>query len=53
MKNYNRALAKLIHTGRATPSMLVSHNLGLDAAPDAYRHFDARDDGWTKVVLKP
>jgi threonine dehydrogenase-like Zn-dependent dehydrogenase len=53
VKNYNRALAKLIHTGRATPSMLVSHNLGLDAAPDAYRHFDARDDGWTKVVLNP
>jgi hypothetical protein len=19
----------------------------------AYQHFDARDDGWTKVVLKP
>ncbi len=53
VKNYNRALAKLIHTDRATPSMLVSHNLGLDAAPDAYRHFDARDDGWTKVVLNP
>jgi len=53
VKNYNRALAKLIHTDRAKPSMLVSHNLGLDAAPDAYRHFDARDDGWTKVVLNP
>jgi threonine dehydrogenase-like Zn-dependent dehydrogenase len=24
-----------------------------DAAPDAYEHFDRRDDGWTKVVLKP
>ncbi|SDP59370.1 Threonine dehydrogenase [Klenkia soli] len=53
VKNYNRALARLIHTDRAKPSMLVSHNLGLDAAPDAYRHFDARDDGWTKVVLNP
>ena len=23
------------------------------AYPDAYKHFDARDKGWTKVVLKP
>jgi len=22
-------------------------------APDAYRHFDNRDQGWTKVVLHP
>jgi hypothetical protein len=22
-------------------------------APHAYEHFDARDDGWTKVVLHP
>jgi glutathione-independent formaldehyde dehydrogenase len=25
----------------------------LAEAPDVYRHFDAREDGWTKVVLKP
>ena len=24
-----------------------------DDAPDAYEHFDSRDQGWTKVVLKP
>jgi hypothetical protein len=22
-------------------------------APDAYKHFDARDQGWTKVILRP
>ena len=27
--------------------------LPLDEAPNAYKHFDARDDGWTKVILKP
>ncbi|MEI4278825.1 glutathione-independent formaldehyde dehydrogenase [Klenkia terrae] len=53
VKNYNRALARLIHQGKATPARLVSHNLGLDEAPEAYRHFDARDQGWTKVVLNP
>ncbi len=53
VKHYNRRLMKLIEHGRANPSQIISHRLGLDQAPDAYKHFDARDDGWTKVVLKP
>jgi glutathione-independent formaldehyde dehydrogenase len=50
---YNRQLRDLIVAGRARPSFIVSHELGLDEAADAYAHFDARDDGWTKVLLKP
>jgi glutathione-independent formaldehyde dehydrogenase len=53
VKAYNRQLARLIHTGRAKPSQIISHRLKLDEAPSAYQHFDDRDDGWTKVVLKP
>jgi glutathione-independent formaldehyde dehydrogenase len=53
VKKYNRRLCELIEAGKATPSFLVSHELALDEAPDAYQHFDARDEGWTKVVLKP
>lgn len=53
VKAYNRQLRDLIHADKARPSLLVSHNLGLADAPDAYRHFDARDQGWTKVVLNP
>lgn len=53
VKAYNRYLRNLIHTGRAKPSWIVSHELSLDKAPDAYKHFDARDDGWTKVILHP
>jgi glutathione-independent formaldehyde dehydrogenase len=53
VKRYNRHLRNLIHAGRAQPSFIVSHRDGLDAAPDAYQHFDNRDDGWTKVLLKP
>ena len=52
VKAYNRELRDLIHSGRAKPSFVISHRLHLDAAPDAYKHFDAREDGWTKVVLK-
>ena len=53
VKAYNRQLRDLIHSGRATPSFIVSHKLPLKSAPDAYEHFDAREAGWTKVVLKP
>ncbi len=31
----------------------VSHELTLEEAPEAYKHVDARDKGWTKVILKP
>lgn len=53
VKAYNRYLRDLIAAGKAKPSFLVSHHLPLHEAPDAYHHFDARDDGWTKVILKP
>ena len=53
VKRYNRHLRNLIAADKVTPSWIVSHNLPLDRAPDAYKHFDAREDGWTKVVLNP
>jgi glutathione-independent formaldehyde dehydrogenase len=53
VKAYNRQLCGLVHTGKAKPSFIVSHHLPLQSAPDAYKHFDAREDGWTKVVLRP
>lgn len=53
VKHYNRNLAKLIHAGKAKPSQIISHELALDEAPDAYKNFDERKKGWTKVVLKP
>ncbi|RBY78473.1 aldehyde dehydrogenase [Blastococcus sp. TF02-09] len=53
VKRYNRQLRDLITSGRATPSWIVSHELRLDEAVDGYRHFDDRDEGWTKVLLHP
>lgn len=52
VKRYNRRLCRLIESGKATPSFLVSHELPLAQAPEGYGHFDKREDGWTKVVLK-
>jgi len=53
VKRYNRQLRDMIIEGRARPSFVVSHDLPLDQAPDAYDKFDKRIDGYTKVVLKP
>jgi len=53
VKSYNRRLMNLIEAGRAKPSMIVSHELSLEQAPEAYEKFDKRAHGWTKVILKP
>lgn len=53
VKSYNRQLCTLISAGKASPSSIISHELSLDEAPEAYKRFDARDNGWTKVILKP
>jgi glutathione-independent formaldehyde dehydrogenase len=53
VKAYNRYLRDLIAADRAKPSWIVSHEIALDEAPDAYEHFDARENGWTKVILHP
>ena len=53
VKSYNRQLSALISAGKAIPSQIVSHQLSLDDAPDAYKHFDKRENGWTKIILKP
>ncbi len=52
-KKYNRYLRDLIIAGRAEPSLIVSHEVGLDEAPDAYEKFDKRVDGYTKVLPHP
>jgi len=53
VKRYNAQLRDLIIAGRAKPSFVVSHELPLADAPDAYEKFDKRIDGYTKVVLHP
>jgi glutathione-independent formaldehyde dehydrogenase len=53
VKRYNRQLRDLIIAGKATPSFLVSHELPLTEAAAGYEHFDKREDGWTKVLLRP
>lgn len=53
VKTYNRYLRDLIIAGRATPSFVVSHEIGLDEVPLAYEKFDKRVEGYTKVLIHP
>jgi glutathione-independent formaldehyde dehydrogenase len=53
VKRYNELLRDLIITGKASPSLIVSHELPLDEAPQAYEKFDRRIEGYTKVLLHP
>ena len=52
-KRYNDHLRDLIVRGRIKPSKIVSHRLPLRDAPDAFAKFDARADGYLKIVLEP
>ncbi|MGV9253357.1 glutathione-independent formaldehyde dehydrogenase [Streptomyces sp. NPDC003697] len=53
VKRYNRQLRDMIIAGRAKPGFVVSHELPLDEAPQAYEKFDKRIEGYTKVILHP
>lgn len=53
VKKYNAYLRDLIIAGKAKPSFVVSHDVSIDEAPDAYQKFDQRVDGYTKVIIHP
>jgi|SRR5690625_4419475 len=53
VKKYAHKLRDLIIAGRAKPSFVVSQQLPLEDAPDAYERFDNREEGYSKVLLQP
>jgi threonine dehydrogenase-like Zn-dependent dehydrogenase len=46
-------LFPLVSSGRLRPEEVFTHRLGLSEAAEAYRIFDAREDGVLKVLLDP
>ena len=52
-KAYAHQLRDLIIAGRAEPSFVVSQEVPLSEAPDAYARFDKREPGYSKVLLHP
>jgi threonine dehydrogenase-like Zn-dependent dehydrogenase len=49
---YMRPLLQRIERGEIDPTMIVTHQLPLDQAPQAYDMFLNKRDGCEKVVLK-
>jgi glutathione-independent formaldehyde dehydrogenase len=52
-KRYTDRLRDAIVAGRLKPGAVVSQRLPLRDAADAFAKFDARSDGYIKVVLEP
>jgi len=50
---YIEPLMQKILEGKIDPSFVITHRLGLDEAPAAYKKFRDKEDGCIKVVLKP
>jgi threonine dehydrogenase-like Zn-dependent dehydrogenase len=50
---YMKPLLEHIEAGRIDPTFIITHRLGLDAAPDAFDMFKHKQDDCVKVVLTP
>jgi len=50
---YHEPLLRRIEAGEIDPSFVVTHRLPIDQAPQAYKKFRDKQDGYIKVVLKP
>lgn len=50
---YIQPLLELIEFGQIDPSFVITHQVSLEDAPDAYRTFKQQADHCIKVVMKP
>ena len=51
-RRYAPHIVELVRTGAVDPTEVLTQVLPIDNVLDAYRHFDQRDEGWTKVELR-
>jgi threonine dehydrogenase-like Zn-dependent dehydrogenase len=50
---YLQPLTEYILNGDIDPSFVITHEVGLERAPEMYKTFRDKEDGCIKVVLKP
>lgn len=50
---YMKKLMAKIEAGEIDPSFVITHKIGLDEVPDAYKMFKNKDDGCVKVFIRP
>lgn len=53
VQRYTKRLLDHIRAGRIDPSVVISHHMSLDEAPQAYEMFKHKQDECNKVVLTP
>jgi threonine dehydrogenase-like Zn-dependent dehydrogenase len=53
VQNYTRALLDRIQRGDIDPSVIITHRVALDDAPEMYRTFRDKEDDCIKVVMRP
>src|SRR5512141_2230039 len=51
--NYARPLLERIASGDIDPSVIITHRVSLNDAPEMYRTFRDKQDDCVKVVMKP
>jgi threonine dehydrogenase-like Zn-dependent dehydrogenase len=52
-RHYVPKLVEMVRTGAIDPTAILTQKTALVSAIDAYKAFDRRTDGWTKVALTP
>jgi threonine dehydrogenase-like Zn-dependent dehydrogenase len=53
VQNYTRTLLARIERGDIDPSVIITHRVSLDDAPEMYRTFRDKQDECIKVVMRP
>lgn len=53
VQRYLEPLMNLIVEGKIDPSFLITHRIGLEEGPEAYKKFRDKEDGCVKVVIRP
>lgn len=53
VQRYLEPLMNLIVEGKIDPSFLITHRIGLEEGPEAYKTFRDKQDGCVKVVIRP
>lgn len=53
MHKYMKPLLNRIEKGEIDPSFVITHEISIEGAPDAYKKFRDKKDGCIKVVIKP
>lgn len=53
VQRYLEPLMRRIENGEIDPGFLITHKIGLEDGPDAYRMFQEKSDGCVKVVINP